>query len=162
MTLPARLGDRTSRLSRWDPFREMEDVWTQMGSLLGEAMSNREGLSARLIGGLTAPVDIEETSDAFIVELDLPGVRRDDVSIDLRDCELVVTGEIKEREQRVMHRRHRAAGRFGHRIVVPGEVDPEAVSASLADGVLTVRLAKTEPSHARHIEIRPEPGEDHG
>ncbi|CUU59208.1 Hsp20/alpha crystallin family protein [Parafrankia irregularis] len=50
-------------------------------------------------------------------------------------------------------RRSRMVGRFEHRITVPGDVDPESVSASLADGVLTIRLAKTERSQAEHIEI---------
>jgi HSP20 family protein len=44
-------------------------------------------------------------------------------------------------------------GRFEHRITVPGDIDPESVSASLADGVLTIRLAKSKRSEARHIEV---------
>jgi HSP20 family protein len=164
MTLPARRGDRPVTLARWDPFREIEDAWTRMGSLLGDVMGGLEGRPARLLGGLVLPVDIEETDDAFVVELDLPAVRREDISVDLRDSELCVSGEIKEREQKgVQRRRSRPLGRFEHRIAVPGEVDPESVRASLADGVLTIWLAKSKRSQAKHIEVSGGPsGESRG
>lgn len=157
MALPVRRGDGgQGTLTRWDPFREIEDAWTRMGSLLGDVMGGLEGRPARLLGGMVLPVDIEETDDAFVVELDLPGVRRDDVSVDLRGNELYVTGETKERERTgVLRRRSRTMGRFEHRITVPGDIDPESVRASLADGVLTIQLEKARRSQAKHIEISP-------
>lgn len=158
MTLPARRREGLEALTRWDPFREIEDAWTRMGSLLGDVMGGVEGRPARLLGGIAQPVDIEETDDAFVVELDLPGVSRDDVSMELRGSELFITGETRERERTgVVRRRSRTVGRFEHRITVPGDVDPESVSASLADGVLSIRLAKAERSQVRHIEISTAP-----
>jgi HSP20 family protein len=70
-----------------------------MGSLLGDVMGGVEGRKAGLLSGMVLPVDIEETEEAFVVELDLPGVRREDISVDLRDRELFVTGESRERER---------------------------------------------------------------
>ncbi|ABD11544.1 molecular chaperone (small heat shock protein) [Frankia casuarinae] len=154
MTLPVRRGEGLGTLARWDPFREIEDAWTRMGNLLGDVIGGVEGRPARLLGGMVQPVDIEETEDAFVIDLDLPGVRREDISVDLRDNELFVTGEIKERERTgVLRRRSRPVGRFEHRIAVPGDIDPESVHATLADGVLTIRLAKAKRSQPKHIEI---------
>ena len=154
MTLPVRRGEGLGTLARWDPFREIEDAWTRMGSLLDEVVGGAEGRPVGLLAAAVIPVDIEETDDAYIVELELPGVRGRDVSIDLQDNELRVTGEIKERERKgVLRRQTRRVGRFEHRIVLPGEVDPESVSASLDDGVLTIRLAKSRKSQPRHIEV---------
>ncbi len=140
-------------LGRWDPFREIEEAWSRMGSLLGD-VAGGSGRPLGVLAGAVLPVDIEETDDAYVVELELPGVRRGDVSIDLRDDELHVTGEISERERTgVVRRRSRRIGRFEHRIALPGEVDIEGVSANLADGVLTVTLPKARRSRPRHIEI---------
>jgi HSP20 family protein len=145
--------DSGATLGRWDPFREIEEAWSRMGSLLGD-VAGGSGRPLGVLAGAVLPVDIEETDDAYVVELELPGVRRGDVSIDLRDDELHVTGEIGERERTgVVRRRSRRVGRFEHRITLPGEVDVEGVSASLADGVLTVTLPKARHSRPRHIEI---------
>ncbi|WP_235609310.1 Hsp20/alpha crystallin family protein, partial [Frankia casuarinae] len=96
MAFPVRSSQRPAPVIRWDPFREIEDAWTRMGSLLDEVVGGAEGRPVGLLAAAVIPVDIEETDDAYIVELELPGVRGRDVSIDLQDNELRVTGEIKE------------------------------------------------------------------
>ncbi|MCM3925722.1 Hsp20/alpha crystallin family protein [Frankia sp. AiPs1] len=145
--------DSGATLGRWDPFREIEEAWSRMGSLLGD-VAGGSGRPLGVLAGAVLPVDIEETDDVYVVELELPGVRRGDVSIDLRDDELHVTGEICERERTgIVRRRSRRVGRFEHRIALPGEVDVEGVTANLADGVLTVTLPKARHSRPRHIEI---------
>jgi HSP20 family protein len=100
-------------------------------------------------------VDIEETDDAWIVEAEIPGAHRDDVSVEVDDSELVISGETKERERKgILRRRTRRMGRFEYRVTLPGPVEPEAVEAGLADGVLTVRVPKPEQARARRVEVR--------
>ncbi|TCJ32243.1 MULTISPECIES: Hsp20/alpha crystallin family protein [unclassified Parafrankia] len=154
MNLPTRAGtDRPVPTTRWDPFREIEDAWTRMGSLLGDVVGG-EHRPYGVLAAMVPAVDVEETDDAFLVELELPGVDPKDVSIDLKENELFVTGEIKERERRgKLRRQTRRLGHFEHQITLPGDVDPESVTASLDNGVLTVRLAKARSSQPRHIEI---------
>lgn len=159
MAIPARMGGERPVATRWDPFREIEDAWARMGSLLGDVAGGATGGVLRgplmTLATLAAPVDIEELDDAFVVELDLPGVRKEDVSIDLRDNELMIKGEMKERERKgVLRRQTRRYGAFEHRISVPGDVDPDSVSAMLENGILTVRLAKARRSQPKHIEIK--------
>jgi HSP20 family protein len=106
-------------------------------------------------GGWLPPVDIEEADDAYVVEADLPGVKRQDVNIELVGNELMVTGEIKERERKgALRRQTRRVGRFDYRVVLPDHVDDDKVEANLADGVLTVRVPKAERAQRRKIEVK--------
>lgn len=107
-----------------------------------------------LDGFQTALGELEETEDAFIVEIDLPGVDRKDVDIELEGRRLMVTAERKERERTgILRRRTRTVGTYRHEVVLPTEVDEDAVDASLSDGVLTVRLPKHEVAKRRRITI---------
>jgi HSP20 family protein len=99
--------------------------------------------------------DIEETDDAYVLELDLPGVKGDDVNIELRDNEVRITGEIKVKERTgVLRRQTRRVGQFEFMMTLPGDINPEEVEASLHDGVLTVRLGKAAASQPRQIEVK--------
>lgn len=154
MTQPLRTGaDRPLPTVRWDPFREIEDAWSRMGSLLGDVVGG-ERRPYGVLGGRALAVDVEETDDAYIVDLDLPGVRSEDLSIDLRDNEITVSGEFGTREVRgTLRRQNRRTGRFEHEITVPGEVNPDAATASLDNGVLTLHLPKAHRSQPRHIRL---------
>jgi HSP20 family protein len=138
---------------RSDPFREMEDLQDRMGQL----MDGLFGLVPATIAARLplAPADIEETDDAYVVELDLPGVQPGDIDIEVRENELRVSGEIKERERKgILRRQMRRVGQFEHVVALPGEVDPDKVEARLSDGVLTVRLNKNQVRKSRHVEVQ--------
>src|ERR1700732_3630135 len=99
--------------------------------------------------------DLSETDDAYVVEVDLPGVNRDQIGIQLQDRELVITGEIPESEQKGRrHRRSRRTGRFEFRTYLPGDVNADAVDAQLSNGVLTVTIPKSQEAQPRKIEIK--------
>ena len=77
------------------------------------------------------PVDVEETEDAWIVEAELPGVDKKDVDVQVRDSELTITGEIKERERKgILRRRTRRVGEFEFRVALPEALvrDPRQVA----------------------------------
>jgi HSP20 family protein len=100
------------------------------------------------------PVDIEETESEWIIEADLPGGKQDNINVDVDGSELAITGEIKERERKgILRRRTRKAGEFEYRVTLPGKPDPEQVEADFKDGVLTVRVPKSEQARARRIEV---------
>jgi HSP20 family protein len=101
------------------------------------------------------PVDIEETEDSYLLEMDLPGVKPEDVNIELRDGnELRISGQYRERERTgALRRQSRRTGPFEYDVILPGEVDPEKIDATLEDGVLTVRLGKAQPQ-ARRIPVK--------
>jgi HSP20 family protein len=102
----------------------------------------------------TPSVDIEEEDGAYVLEADLPGVRRDDIAIELVGNELSITGELKERERKGIVRRHtRHLGRFDFRVTLPSQLEAEKVEAGLAHGVLTVRVPKAEHARRQRIEV---------
>jgi HSP20 family protein len=105
--------------------------------------------------GWAPPVDIEEQDDAYVIEAEAPGVKKDDVNIELISNELMITGEIKEREREgILRKRTRRIGRFEYRVRLPEQVDPDNVEAKLKDGVLSVRVPKHEQAERRRIQVK--------
>ncbi|WP_225850447.1 Hsp20/alpha crystallin family protein [Streptomyces sp. HPF1205] len=156
MTHPVR-RDRASRqpgsrIPGWsgDPLAEFDDLFGRIGSLLESTV----GGAVPEARGWAPLADVSETDDAYLIEADLPGVKQDDVDIELSERELVITGELKERERTgVLRRTTRRTGRFEYRTLLPGEIDAEGVSAALKEGVLTVSVPKAERTKPRHIPI---------
>lgn len=156
MTMSAPTRPRGSRgmSRRWDPVQEMSDVYDRMGRLMQDFIGDGGAMGMAMMP-FSAPTDIEETDDEYIVEIDLPGVKRDDIDLELRHNELVVCGEIKDRaRQGVLRRKARRVGGFEHVIALPDEIDPERIEANFSNGVLMIRLGKTGTSRARKIEIK--------
>jgi HSP20 family protein len=139
-------------VQRFDPFREFEQLQEEMGRLMQGVWSPAVGGN----GGAWVPLaDIEETDDAWIVEAELPGVKREDVNVELRDSELHITGEIKETERKgIIRRRTRRRGQFEYRVRLPGQANEDGIEANLHDGVLSVRVPKAEAAKPRRIEVK--------
>ena len=88
------------------------------------------------------------------MEADLPGVKRDDVSVELQNNELRTHGEVWERERRGVLRRHtRRTGQFDYRVLLAGEVDTANVEAGVHGEVLRIQVHKTEQAKPRRIAI---------
>ncbi len=98
--------------------------------------------------------DIEETDDSYLLDVELPGVRREDIDLLVDQGRLVVTGERHGRERvGLLRHRTRSTGRFVLAVTLPGPVDSESVAASFADGVLSVVVPKAERARRRRIAI---------
>jgi HSP20 family protein len=139
---------RNTDRQRWNPFRELDDFHERMSKLLESSVSDGE------VTSWVPAVDIEETDDAFLVEAELPGVKRDDVTVELQNNELMIHGEVKERERTgILRRRTRRTGQFDYRVVLPGEVDADNVEANLQEGVLRVKVHKMEHARPRRVAI---------
>jgi HSP20 family protein len=97
-------------------------------------------------------VETEEADDAYLVRAELPGMKSDDIDVELSRNELRITGEVKEEAGgKTLRRRH---GRFAYRASLPGDADPEKIDAQLADGILTVRVPKAAQACSRRIEVK--------
>ncbi|MET8572896.1 Hsp20/alpha crystallin family protein [Streptomyces sp. NPDC004783] len=98
--------------------------------------------------------DVVDAEDAYLVELELPGVDKDQITVEVAEGELDIHGEIKEKERNGVVRRHtRRMGQFDYRTTLPSNCDTEHISADLTNGVLTVRVPKTETGKEHRIEI---------
>jgi HSP20 family protein len=150
--LPSRPDRGPSVPARWDPFRELDEVRERMDRLFSDVLGGA-GLPAPPVW--SPPVDLEETDDAWVVEADLPGVKKGDVTVEVRDNELAIHGDVKERERTgILRRRTRRTGEFDYRVTLPGDLDEEHIDAQLNDGVLTVRIPKPARSQPRRIEVK--------
>lgn len=98
--------------------------------------------------------DVEERDDSYVLDVELPGVRRDDVSIEVVQGRLTITGERRERHRvGLLRHRTRTTGRFGLELTLPVDVDTDAVTASLDHGVLTVVVPKAVQARRRRIAV---------
>jgi HSP20 family protein len=139
--------------TRHGPVREVEELQDRLGQLMASAFADMSPEFRRPT--LAVPVDIEETDDEFIVELDLPNVRTEDLDVELNDNQLRVTGAVEPKQRiGVLRRQTRRVGEFEYLIRLPGEIDPDRVNASLSEGVLTIRVGKADAGRARHIEVK--------
>jgi HSP20 family protein len=153
MPLPVVRRQRNQRpnaqLATSQPWRDLDDLRDQLMQAMWPSALIDPDLA------FVPAVDVEETEDAWIVEAELPGVSEKDVTVELHDTELVISGEIKERERHgVLRRRERRVGRFEYRVELPYVGDGDNVDATLDHGVLTVRVPKPEAAQRRQVEIR--------
>jgi HSP20 family protein len=145
--------------SRWTPFNN--PVWGQLQQLHNEVnrLVERWGDGGRHVFGAAEypPLNLWEEDDAFFLEAELPG-------LDLKDLEIYVTGQDQltlkgERkaptlEKSLQHRQERGFGTFPRTLTLPMAVDANKVEARLENGVLKVRLPKSEAAKPHKIEIK--------
>src|SRR3954452_9081472 len=105
------------------------------------------------------PADVLVSENGVEVYMDVPGLRTDDLEVELENDTLSVRGERgfpyqTEGEQRVWRHIERCFGRFERSLRVPGGLDPESVEAVMADGVLTLKIPRPEALKPHRVEIR--------
>ena len=137
-----------SEIRRWHPFSEMFP-WNPR---LGQLFENMWQSAA--YQGLTPGAELEETDDGFTLEMDLPGVAKDDITIDVLGRRVAVRGTRKEKERTGVTRHStRVTGSFAYEVILPADVDEKATTAQLTDGVLTIKLPKTSGAKTNRVPI---------
>jgi HSP20 family protein len=149
---PQQQQQRPAEVVRWDPFEDLEHLQQQLAQVFS-GLPRMPGMGR---DPEFAPVaDVEETDDAYIVEMELAGVKKDGINIELSGRRLSVSGERKEKErQGRVRRRTRTVGRFRYEIAFPVDVDDKKIEANLNEGVLTVRIPKAAAERPKQITIK--------
>src|SRR5919109_5524832 len=143
--------------ARWTPMGNLlsfQDEMTRMFNQFFRGGAGEEGSWGSYTW--TPPVDIYETDDALVFQADLPGVAKDQVSIEVHNHTLILRGERKHDpavKEEHYHRRGRAYGPFQRSFVLPTMVDQEKVQATYKDGVLELRLPKSEAAKPKRVAI---------
>jgi len=139
-------------LVRWDPFREVAALHTELSRLMNNAFEGPVTARQSWVPAL----DVWETEDALVYAFDLPGVDEDTLTIEVEDASLTVAAE-RERSEEVSgeryHRFERRHGSFRRTVGLPQGVDEDGIAASFANGVLEIRVPKPVAAKPRRIEI---------
>ncbi len=140
-------------LVRWNPISELERFRRDMDRLFDTRNTTEDGES---ITNWTPRVDIVEAEKSYEVTVDLPGVEAKDVSIDVENKILTVSGRRegeKLEENKAYRRRERIFGLFSRTFTLPEHVDAENIKASYSNGVLKLSVPKKEEVLPRKIQI---------
>lgn len=140
------------QLTKWDPFREMEDVFDRYSRAIGWP---RRGRSQEVLAtGEWAPrVDIAETDNEFIIKAEIPEVKKDDVKVTVDSGVLTIRGERKREKEEKDKKFHRLERYYGS-LTLPDNVDEGKIDASFKDGMLNLKIPKTEAAKPKAIEVK--------
>jgi HSP20 family protein len=139
-------------LVRWEPFRELATLQTEMSRFLNGVF---EG-SGRTTQSWVPAVDVWETEGELVYAFDLPGVSEEQIAVELHDDTLTVTAQRDRTEERVEDgfvRFERRFGTFSRAVGVPQGTSEDGIKADYRDGVLEIRVAKPEETKPRKIQI---------
>ncbi|MDI1430787.1 Hsp20/alpha crystallin family protein [Polyangium sorediatum] len=129
---------RMREMLAWDPFAEMESFLPQGRAFLPD-------------------MEVRETKDGYAIRADLPGLKEDDVSIDVSGRRLTISGR-REEEQRDENERYwayeRSYGSFTRSFTLPEGIDPERIDANLSNGVLEVLIPKSKAEEPKRISVK--------
>jgi len=145
-------------VARWDPFRELEDMSDRLNRVFGRSQARSDSGRERMtVSEWTPTVDISETEREYVIKMELPEVKREDVKVTVEDGVLTIQGERRlEQEERgkKYHRVERSYGAFVRSFTVPDKVDEGKVSAEFRDGMLNLHLPKSEKAKPKAIEVK--------
>jgi HSP20 family protein len=152
--------EREKQIARWDPFRELLESWDPFREVglgpwrLGRVFDEILGERGR---AMRPPIDVTETDSSYVVTVEVPGVKKGDLSVELEEGVLTIRGEKKSErdETREKGRRlERFYGAFSRSLSLPADADPEKVAAAFTDGVLRVEVQKKPGTKPKQIAIK--------
>lgn len=141
-------------LVKWEPIREIEDLFDRYTSKLGWPSLGREAFSTT---EWSPKVDISETDQAFTIKAELPEVRKEDIKVNIENGMLSISGERKqekEEKDKKFHRVERFYGNFMRSFTLPDNVDASQIKAEYKDGMLNLSLPKTAENKPKATEVK--------
>jgi len=144
--------------TRWNPFKDLEEMEQRLSTYLGRPAGRTEaGKEAMTVAEWSPLVDITEDDKEYVIKADLPEVKKEDIKLTVQDNVMSISGERKyekEEKGKKYHRVERAYGSFMRSFTLPEAADGSKVSAEYKDGVLNVRLPKSEKAKPKSIEVK--------
>jgi HSP20 family protein len=153
-------GDQMTTM-RWDPFQDLrsaQDEMAQMSPMLAHALGQHTQQDNGRATAWAPALDISERKDAYLVTVELPGLKPEDLDITMEDGLLTIQGErqfTSESSEQQFHRVERRYGAFRRAITLPAHVLAEGIQASFEDGVLQILVPKAEEAKPKRIQVRP-------
>jgi HSP20 family protein len=147
---------RNPELATWTPWDRLTSLREEMNRLFENVFPGAlqdDGL----FGGWSPALDVFEDKDNVVVKAELPGMKKEEIQLQLLDDTLTISGERKHEEEHKdgqTFRSERFFGKFHRSIALPAAVDAGKVSATYKDGVLTVTLPKAEEAKPKQIDVK--------
>ena len=145
-------------ITRWSPGRDLLNISDEMNRLVSNVFGPEDARETSLFKGTWSPaVDICEDTDTFFLQIELPGMNKDDVKVKYEEGMLTVMGEKKahkEDKEINYHRIERGYGKFERSFRITSQVVPDGISADFSNGVLSVSLPKAEEVKPKEIDVK--------
>lgn len=142
---------------RWEPFRNMATLQDRINRMFDDVFTRAaENDDEAVVGGWRPSVDIYDKPEAIVIKAELPGVTKEDVSVEVKENILTLKGERKiekEEAEGTYYRKERLYGRFMRSFTLPMETDSEKIKANFRDGVLSLEIPKPEEKKPKQITI---------
>jgi len=144
---------QTPEMESWTPFNRLSSLHDELNRLFDFSLPRRD---TGLFSGWSPTLDVYDTKDHFFVKMELPGMKKEDIGITLQDGVLTVSGERKsdvEHKEGETFRSERYFGKFQRSVSMPAPVNPDGVTATYKDGILTIQVAKADEAKPRQIKV---------
>jgi len=140
-----------TELTRWDPFQEMTSLRDAVDLLLSESFVQPRGW----FGASRMPLDLFETEREYVAKLAVPGLKADNFEITMQQNALTISGHTQTEQQEGLryHVQEQRFGNFSRTIQFPTQIDSDKIQANLADGILTIRVPKSETARPKRITV---------
>ena len=138
-------------LTRWDPFAELGELRSRFDRMFDELAGGRER-------AWTPAIDVIREDGKLVIRADIPGMKPEEVKIEVEDDILTITGEHEERkEEKGKHyvRRERRYGSFSRSMALPAGVDASKIEAKTHDGIVEVTIPLPEEAKKKTVAITP-------
>lgn len=144
-------------LAKWEPLREIEDIFDRYARAFSWPL--KRGQELMTTGEWSPRVDISENDMEFIIQAEIPDVKKEDVKVTVDQGVVTIEGERKKEKEdkgKKFHRVERHYGSFVRSFTLPENIDETNVKASYKDGMLNLRIPKTQEKKPKAIEIKVE------
>lgn len=140
---------------RFQPFREMEDIQRQMNRLFDDMISpnHQDGVGL----AFTPAAELDETDEAYLLNLEVPGLEPDDINIEATAEAIAISGERRSESttnEKGVKRSEFRYGKFQRILPLPGRIDHQGVNADYKNGVLKLTLPKAEEEKNRVVKVK--------
>ncbi|CAN5433751.1 N/A [soil metagenome] len=143
-------------LTRWDPFREMEEMQSRLSHILSRRSRDNGDKETLTVPEWAPVVDITEDDKEYLISAELPEIKKEEIKITVENGVLILSGERKresEEKGKKFHRVERAYGTFVRTFALPDNANANQVNAQFKDGLLKIHVGKSEAARPKMIEV---------
>jgi HSP20 family protein len=151
------MGGGIMALIRWQPYGAVSSLQDSINRLFHDAFPRSLADEDFALSAWKPVVDIYDKAEAIVIHAELPGVTKDDVSIEVKENVLTLKGErveVKEVNDDKYLRKERSFGSFYRAFTLPSAVNPESIKATFKDGILEIEIPKPEEQKPKQVQIK--------